>query len=97
MGFRVSTVWRRSQPCAISACEMRPTRPSSRRPRTADVVLVSKDSDFVDLVQRLGPPPRLVWVTIGNVSNAHLRSAIERAWPRVVDLLEAGEPIVELG
>jgi predicted nuclease of predicted toxin-antitoxin system len=28
-----------------------------------DVVIFSKDSDFVDLVLRHGPPPQIVWLT----------------------------------
>ncbi len=65
--------------------------------RAADVVLFSKDSDFVDLVQTHGPPPQLVWVTCGNVSNAKLRALLGAAWPQIAMLLAAGEPIVELG
>ena len=34
-----------------------------RRARSADVVVMSKDIDFVRLLERLGPPPRLVWLT----------------------------------
>ena len=29
--------------------------------RAQNVVLISKDSDFVELVQRLGTPPQLLW------------------------------------
>ena len=64
--------------------------------RTADVVLVSKDVDFVDLVNRIGPPPRLLWVTCGNVSNERLQSVFISAFPAARVLLEAGEPIVEV-
>ncbi len=39
--------------------------------RRDQVVFVSKDADFVDLVLRHGPPPQLLWVTCGNVTNAH--------------------------
>ncbi|MFB1486584.1 MULTISPECIES: DUF5615 family PIN-like protein [unclassified Thiocapsa] len=38
-----------------------------------DVVIMSKDSDFVDLALRFGPPPRILWLTCGNVTNIHLR------------------------
>ena len=65
--------------------------------RAADAVLISKDSDFVDLVQRLGSPPQLVWLTCGNVTNARLKIVMTRAWPDMAAMLAAGEPIVELG
>jgi predicted nuclease of predicted toxin-antitoxin system len=65
--------------------------------RASNAVIISKDRDFVDLVQILGPPPKLVWLTCGNVTNARLRIVFCHAWAKVTALLEAGEPIVELG
>jgi predicted nuclease of predicted toxin-antitoxin system len=65
--------------------------------RAARAVVVTKDADFVELLDRRGPPPQVVWVTTGNVSNAGLRALVRAAWPRAVELLRAGEPLVELG
>jgi predicted nuclease of predicted toxin-antitoxin system len=65
--------------------------------RTAGVaIVVTKDEDFVQLLERLGSPPQVVWVTCGNVGNAELRRIVQAAWPRVAELLAAGEPLVEL-
>jgi predicted nuclease of predicted toxin-antitoxin system len=64
--------------------------------RRAGAVILSKDSDFVDLVQTLGPPPQLVWLTCGNVSNAQLRRVFGRSWSRIAALINSDEPIVEL-
>ena len=33
------------------------------------LVIMTKDSDFVDLVCRLGQPPQVLWLTCGNVTN----------------------------
>jgi len=41
--------------------------------RTAGSVIVTKDADFVRLLESLGPPPQVVWMTCGNTSNARLR------------------------
>ena len=65
--------------------------------RAAGAAVVTKDVDFVALLERRGPPPQVVWVTAGNVSNAGLRALVAAAWPRCADLLRAGEPLVELG
>ena len=65
--------------------------------REAGAVVVTKDADFVELVDRRGPPPQVVWVTTGNVTNAALRALVAAAWTRAVELLRAGEPLVELG
>lgn len=66
-------------------------------PRAAAAVVVTKDVHFVELLERRGPPPQVVWVTTGNVTKAALRALITTAWPRAIDLLRAGEPLVELG
>jgi predicted nuclease of predicted toxin-antitoxin system len=65
--------------------------------RRSGAVLVSKDSDFVDLVQRLGTPPRLLWVTCGNVTNTHLKQLFAAIWPDALQLLDGGEPVIEIG
>lgn len=64
--------------------------------RAAGVVLVSKDIDFVDLVQRLGAPPQLLWVTCGNVTNARLKTVFEATFAAARDLLADGRPVVEI-
>lgn len=40
------------------------------RAREAQVVVFTKDEDFVDLVSRLGAPPQVMWLRCGNMSNA---------------------------
>ena len=37
--------------------------------RTADAVVMTKDLDFVEMLERSGPPPRVLWLTCGNTSN----------------------------
>ena len=64
--------------------------------RAADVVVMTKDADFLALLVQHGPPPQVVWVTCGNTSNAHLRVLIQQLWPAVLSMLEHGEPLIEL-
>lgn len=64
--------------------------------RVANAVIVTKDSDFAMLVERNGPPPQIVWITVGNTSNAALRVLLEETWPHAIRLLEAGECLVEI-
>ena len=59
-------------------------------------VIITKDDDFVMLLDRHGPPPQVVWVTCGNIGNRDLRELVLSAWPRVEALLRAGEPLVEI-
>jgi len=65
--------------------------------RSAGATIISKDSDFVDLVQEQGPPPPIVWLTCGNVTNARLKVVLSKSWLRVSSVLATGEPVVELG
>jgi predicted nuclease of predicted toxin-antitoxin system len=61
------------------------------------VVIVSKDSDFVDLIERLGTPPQLLWVTCGNLSNKRLQQVFGALLPDALKILAAGEAVVEIG
>ena len=65
--------------------------------RAAGVVVMTKDSDFVELLQRHGPPPQIIWLRSGNTSNARLKVLLTQALPAVLPMLEAGEPLVEIG
>ncbi|MGC2602222.1 MAG: DUF5615 family PIN-like protein [Rhodomicrobium sp.] len=64
--------------------------------RLQNALLISKDGDFVDLVQRLGTPPQLVWVTCGNVINANLKEIFSAVFADALNLLQAGEAVVEI-
>ena len=61
------------------------------------VVIISKDSDFVEMVSRYGSPPQLIWVTCGNVTNRELQIVLGKTFPEVLELLAAGQMIVEIG
>jgi predicted nuclease of predicted toxin-antitoxin system len=62
----------------------------------AGAVVKSKDEDFRLLVERLGPPPQVLWVTCGNTSNACLREILTKSLPPALELLRRGEPLVEI-
>jgi len=64
--------------------------------RSAGTVVMTKDSDFVILLERFGPPPQVLWVRCGNTSNAHMRVVLMETLPGALSLLEAGEPLVEI-
>ena len=64
--------------------------------RAAEAVVMTKDSDFVEMLKRLGPPPKVLWVTCGNSSNAKLREILTRDLPSAITRLESGESLVEI-
>lgn len=64
--------------------------------RDAGAVVLTKDSDFVLLLERLGSPPQILWLTIGNTSNAHLKEILSRSFGSAQELLLRGEALVEI-
>ena len=48
--------------------------------RAVGAVVMTKDYDFVQLLERFGPPPQIVWLTCGNTSNVRLRELLQAAW-----------------
>lgn len=65
--------------------------------RSATAVVMTKDSDFVTLLDRLDSPPPIIWITCGNTSNARLRQLLSAALPNAIELIESGERLVEIG
>lgn len=53
--------------------------------RSYDFVIVSKDSDFNDLAFMHGPPPKVIWVRVGNASTSAIAALLDAA----VDTLTA--------
>ncbi|WP_197471857.1 MULTISPECIES: DUF5615 family PIN-like protein [Methylomonas] len=66
------------------------------RARQEGIVLISKDSDFVELILRQKPPPQLLWVTCGNTTNQRLQALFYEVFPQALQLLAEGHMVVEL-
>ena len=66
------------------------------RLRVEGEVVMTKDSDFVALVEAKGPPPQVIWVTCGNTSNRNLLRILEGTLRDAIELLERGEAVVEI-
>ena len=64
--------------------------------READAIVITKDRDFVELLSRLGPPPRVIWCTCGNTSNDRLMAILSKTLPDALKLLNQGEGMVEI-
>ena len=61
-----------------------------------DVVIFTKDEDFVELVKFYGHPPQVVWLTCGNTSQKALCEILVVHFAEVIELLNNGKDIVEL-
>lgn len=66
------------------------------RARLAGAVILTKDADFVELVRQRGPPPSILWLTVGNTATARVQELFVESWPRVQRSLTRGEALIEL-
>lgn len=66
------------------------------RAKQENATVMSKDDDFIELIDQGGSPPKLIWVTCGNTSNAKMREILHKTFPEAMRLLESGENIVEI-
>src|SRR5262245_54331917 len=57
--------------------------------RKEKAVVMTKDSDFVLLLEKFGPPPQVVWITCGNTSNARLKEILTNTLPKTLELLKS--------
>jgi predicted nuclease of predicted toxin-antitoxin system len=64
--------------------------------REANAIVLTKDSDFAVLLERLGPPPAIIWVRCGNTSNANLKRLLSRTLLKALELFGSGERLVEI-
>lgn len=65
--------------------------------RRANVVVMTKDMDFVNLLETYGSPPKVIWLTCGNTSEDALKMIFTAAFPDAIRLLDSGEDLVEIG
>jgi len=59
-------------------------------------VIVTKEEDFADWIIRGKPGPCVVWLRIGNCTNATLLSWLASLWPQIFARLNQGERLVEV-
>jgi predicted nuclease of predicted toxin-antitoxin system len=65
--------------------------------RAAAAIVITKDADFLRLLEQRGSPPKVIWLTCGNTSDAALQAILSRHLASALRLLEGGEDLVEIG
>jgi predicted nuclease of predicted toxin-antitoxin system len=63
--------------------------------RLANAVIVSKDSDFPDLLRLLGPPPKVIWLRCGNRTNREMKEFLKATFQDALRIIKA-EDLVEI-
>ena len=57
---------------------------------------MTKDRDFITLLEQNGPPPQVIWLRTGNSSNQALQETLASTLAPALDLLSSGEAWVEI-
>jgi predicted nuclease of predicted toxin-antitoxin system len=64
--------------------------------RANGAVILTKDTDYVELLQKHGPPPAIVHVQTGNQSNVRLRAFFRQKFALVLHELRGGTALVQI-
>lgn len=67
-----------------------------QKARDAGSVIMTKDEDFVRLVEQNGSPPQVIWVTCGNTLNDRFKTLLQKTFPDAMSLIASGERVVEI-
>ncbi len=65
--------------------------------KAAGVVVMTKDADFAEMVERLGSPPQVLWIRCGNTSKVALCDLLTRELPTALIRLAVGESLIIIG
>ena len=55
--------------------------------RERNWTILTRDTDFFDRIMLQGPPPKVIWVRLGNIRKADLESLLISLWPAICNLL----------
>jgi predicted nuclease of predicted toxin-antitoxin system len=62
-----------------------------------NVIILFKDSDFPDLLDRLLPPPKLIWLKMGNCPNSQMKIILRNTLLQAIEeLLQTSTILIEI-
>lgn len=64
--------------------------------RKENAVVITKDRDFADLLDRFGAPPKIIWLTCGNTSNTRLKETLAASLSEALEILAKGDDLIEI-
>ncbi|MHA4737339.1 DUF5615 family PIN-like protein [Dyadobacter sp. MSC1_007] len=63
--------------------------------RTRNAIVITKDDDFITLLERHRSPPKVIWLTCGNTSKDRLKQILTNNLASALDLLRTND-LVEI-
>ena len=67
-----------------------------KQAKIANVIVMTKDKDFVDLLYVHHAPPKIIWLTCGNTSKQKLKEFMTLHLRQALRILGAGNDLVEI-
>ena len=64
--------------------------------RKTGAIIITKDSDFQELVQKFKSPPKIIWLTCGNTSNEYLKTIFPKQLAEAIAILNNDSDLVEI-
>lgn len=64
--------------------------------RKYNSIVITKDIDFKNLLEKFGHPPKIIWLTCGNTSNIKLQGILYNSLLKTLSIFESGENLVEI-
>lgn len=64
--------------------------------RKENAVVITKDSDFANLVRTHGAPPQIIVLSVGNCTNQQLIEILKKNFPAALAEIKNNIPLVEL-
>jgi len=65
--------------------------------KEANALFITKDKDFLDLLKEVMPPPSIIYLKTGNVSNSELKTILTRNFKNALDLINlSGYDLVQI-
>ncbi len=61
------------------------------RAEAEEVIILTKDEDFVNMVLAKKAPPKIIWITVGNISNIQLKELLISNIERAVSYIEGSD------
>lgn len=58
-----------------------------------DWTILTKDTDFFDFLVAYGPPPKVIWLRIGNMRRKNLEDLFRSCWSDIAKLLPENDLI----
>ena len=60
-----------------------------------NAIIITKDDNFLKLIEKFGSPPKIIWLTCGNTSKEKLKNILKSYLSQALQLLDLSD-IVEI-